>query len=702
MLERLVKFLYIVLSPALVLASILLIHPAMLERWNMSTIGGSEGDGGLYVWLTQSFHFHPLQALTFESNTLYPYPLTRAWSDSFLLPSIAVHILAEFGTPLHIAYNFVIMSALVLNGVATQALARAVAAPRLAALAAAILFANCSYIFGNLGHPQLMFFFWAPLSWSLIIGRPPRFVPWLLAGLCTSASFYCSVYFSIFGVLGAALIMVLRLAGRSMPVIHAITAGLAFAVGLLPILPAVPSYLAIEGAFGSRQLFEAAAFSASGISFVSFSSFNDLFGATASWTNAEATLCAGYLVTVVALWFALYSSRERSMAWTYLNGALVAVTLVASSIRGYGELPHLICAAALWGLLLAAPTLCIRERTLGSLLYCVVVVFFVLSMGPGGAEVNNEPMHAPLAYVWGHVPGFDSIRAVARYGIVVVMGLCIASCWAVSSLDRGSKALSFILLLVFLVGGLFENRISTFPLDPPLPPPKAFAALATRAGEDVAALALPFTGRNEKGEISWSRIATLNSKYAIWGAPFTFKLVNGYSGQRSRLQYALAEKLLSFPSADSLYEVSRVCGVEWIIIVPSLEKEWNEAKFKEDLKAFSAYLSIVETYPDGSILLKLIPTTTVSGGKPVTLLAPEGRDLSIKARAKGSSCTLKAYQLSRGEGRNDKPSHRIALTVDQETSVKLQNATPTGAGAPTAFQLEVEGACEASLACSLR
>jgi hypothetical protein len=215
-------------------------------------------------------------------------------------------------------------------------------------------------------------------------------------------------------------------------------------------------------------------------------------------------------------------------------------------------------------------------------------------------------------------------------------------------------------------------------------------------------LALPFTGRNEKGEISWSRIATLNSKYAIWGAPFSFKLVNGYSGQRSRLQYALAEGLLSFPSAESLKEVGRVCGLEWIIVVPSLEKEWNEAKFKEDLKAFSSSLSLVESFADRSLLLKVNPTATISEGKPVTFLAPEGRDLFLKVRAKGASCTLKAYQLSRGEGRNDKPSHRIALSGDQETSVKLQNATPTGAGAPIAFQLEVDGACEASLSCSLR
>lgn len=702
MLERLIKFLYIILSPGIVLASILLIHPAILERWSMSTLGGSEGDGGLYVWLTQSFHFHPSEALSFESNTLYPYPLTRAWSDSFLLPSIAVHLLAEFGTPLHIAYNFIIMSALVLNGVATQALARAVAAPRLAALGAGVLFANCSYIFGNLGHPQLMFFFWVPLSWSLIIGSSPRVERWLLAGLCTSASFYCSVYFSIFGVMGAGLIMLLRLAGRSMPIVGAITSGLGFTVGLLPILPAVPSYLAIEGAFGSRQLFEAAAFSASGVSFFSFSSFNDLLGATASWTHAEATLCAGYIVTVVALWFVFRSSRERSSTLTYLNGALIAVALLTSSIRGYGEFPYLACAGALWGLLLVAPTLCIRERTLGSLLYCIAVVFFVFSLGPGGESVKNEPMHAPLAYVWGHVPGFDSIRAVARYGIVVIMGLCIGSCWGVSSLYKRSQLLSFVLLVVFLAGGLFENRISTFPLDPPLPPPQAFTALATRAGEDAAVLALPFTGRNEKGEISWSRIATLNSKYAIWGAPFSFKLVNGYSGQRSRLQYALAEGLLSFPSVESLKEVGRVCGLEWIIVVPSLEKEWNEAKFKEDLKAFSSSLSLVESFADRSLLLKVNPTATISEGKPVTFLAPEGRDLFLKVRAKGASCTLKAYQLSRGEGRNDKPSHRIALSGDQETSVKLQNATPTGAGAPTAFQLEVDGACEASLSCSLR
>jgi hypothetical protein len=68
------------------------------------------------------------------------------------------------GVSLTAAYNIVLTSALGMNAAASYGLAQRVGVSAPYAAAVGILFANSSFFMGNLGHPQLLFFFWVPLA----------------------------------------------------------------------------------------------------------------------------------------------------------------------------------------------------------------------------------------------------------------------------------------------------------------------------------------------------------------------------------------------------------------------------------------------------------------------------------------------------------------------------------------------------------
>lgn len=685
------------LSALFVLASILALHPVIVRFFSTHYLGGSEGDGGLYVWLASSFHADPSQALAFETGALYPYGLTRAWSDSFLLPSAFVHLLALLGFSLPVAYNVVTLAALTLNGTATARLARAFGASAPLSLAAGVSFANSSYIFGNLGHPQLLYFFWVPLAWSLVVSRPESRRRWCLAGLCTAASFYCAVYFAVFAALGLGLIAALSALSERISLKQMTLAGIALAIGLLPIAYALPAYLAVQEAFGERHLYEAAAFAATGLSYLAFSSLNSLWGQTSSFTQPEATLCSGYLITALALVAAVARSWRRAAFLCTANGALIATVLVASSVKGHGPLPHIIAGLTAWATLLAAVLMVYRLRSPAALLYAIAAVFFVLSLGPGGEQVKDEPMWAPLSTLWDLLPGIAAIRAVGRYGAVVVMSINIAAALSLSALR--SKTLQAALGGALFLCTIGENSVSAFSFDPIAPTPPAFAALSKRLSPDEPAIVLPFASRAENGEVSWRNLALLNTKYSLWATPLGIRLVNGYSGQRSRLQYDLSESLLSFPSSESVAQLARVCGLRRIVVLPGLIPDWDAKRFEAQLSSFSNSLSVEERLPDGSLILSLNASTEVSPERSQpTFLVPSGRSSTISHFGAGGErgCTFTATAVSEpGKGTVTPDSWRSVL---REGPLNLP-ALARGVR-PVTFKLSPSEGCSVTVRCA--
>jgi hypothetical protein len=614
-------------------------------------IGGSQGDGGLYVWLTASFHHFPNLALRGESHVFYPYPLTRAWSDSFLLPSALASVLLSCGVSLAAAYNTVYIAALVFNGLGVLALCRALAVEWMPSFFAAAAFACSSYLTGNFGHPQLQFFFWVPLAWACVIGsRNSSMLRWFVAGLCVAASFYCAVYYAIFAALGLGVIWLfsLQLDWRSFK-----EAGLrasAMGLGALPIAWLLPSYLQVKDTFGSRGLYEADAFAASGLSYLSFPAFNWLFGFTSQWTHTEATLCAGFLVLCAAL---AHVARERQklslLSFSIL--LLASLTLVcASSVVDVGIASELLTALSGWVVLLVVCTYAVRTRSPRALFAALIALFFVLSFGPAGNPTKGEPALAPFTILYSLMPGMDSVRAVSRFGSVVIMGVYITAALALGSLFKGTRLRRTAWCALLLGITMLENYTPVFPLDPLSPRPAAFDSLEQAAQPHDAAIALPFAGELEKGRVkSWSESATLSTRYALWSASSGIPFVNGYSGQRPKLSMELPEALRSFPSAESFDWLSRICGLRWIIVVPSLFKSWDQPLFEQRLQDNKDRFSLVATGADGSMLIRIDPWTTTSS----PIFTPPSSPLLLEFQAPSASgCAASVYELGRDEGNN--------------------------------------------------
>lgn len=612
-----------ILTTTLVLVSVCALHPQFVTLLSTHFIGGALGDGGLYVWLASTFHADPWAALTFDTNGFYPYPTTRAWSDLFFIPSSIIHLLMLGGLSLESAYNITALLAITLNGVALAALARSLGASLIASVCAGVAFANSSYLIGNAGHPQLLYIFWIPLCWNFALVTSSRATRWILAGLTITGAFYCSVYYAVFAATGVAFILALRLITRQLAFRQTLRAGALLLIGLLPTIYSVPAYLSVKEAFGHRGLHEAEAFAASGLSYLSFSSFHPLFGTTSAWTHGEATLCVGYAL-LAALTIGALSQLRRRMTLPVLVFILSSAALCVSSSRvDPSSTSEWTTNISAWIALLAALTVAIRSPSARTILFAVVAVFFVVSFGPGGNHHKHEPAFAPLTLFYSLVPGFDAIRATGRCGSIVVMGLFLAFSLLLTQLERAT--IRGWILASFLLTALtvYENYIPHPPLDPARKPPLAVEGLRARIAPDEAVLFLPFSNTAERGRIqSWTDFAILNTQYTQWTAPLRIKTINGYSGQRSKIINELPPLLASFPAGEWSSYLARICGASWIVVTPEWGDRLSAAPLPEGV-------SLVEQFSDSSALLRVSKAVGVTPNSPELLFAPRTPTLSL-------------------------------------------------------------------------
>lgn len=663
-------------------------------------IGGTQGDSGLYVWLASSFHTAPMQALNGESSILYPYPLTRTWSDSFLLPSAIVSLFMSCGLPLESSYNIVFIAALVCNGLGVMALAYTLGLSWIPAFCAGSALACCSYLTGNFGHPQLQFFFWVPLAWACVLGahdsRPLR---WFVAGLCVSASFYCAVYYALFAALGLGVISLVSFRPNRQLVHATVLRVAALGLGLLPIGWLLPSYLKVKSLFGSRGLYEADAFAASGLSYLSFPSFNWLFGRTSHWTHNEATLCVGFVCLCVAAVYLILDLRRHSKRYQAFLSIAVALLVCASSIVDKGATSEIVIALSAWVVLALVTIRAVKAPSPIHIFAAIVALFFVLSFGPAGNPSKGEPALAPFTALYYLVPGIDAVRAVSRCGIVVIMGIYIFAAHAVGTLFERKRLLSNTLCALLLGITLLENYTPIFPLDPLPPRPEAFETLGRTAHLNEAAIALPFAGELEKGRVkSWSEFATLNTRYALWGTPLQTPLVNGYSGQQSKLMMELPAALREFPSLEAHEWLSRICGLRWIIVVPSLFRDWNHAIFERRLLEHKDRFLLEATGSDGSLLIRLEPWTETA--KP--FFAPTAKALRFDFLPSSPECAVEIYALERAQQNIVKERLLMKAPIRSSSSSPMLQIAPnqTQPGYPQVLQVRT-AACSTVFQCSI-
>jgi hypothetical protein len=644
-------------------------------------IGGATRDAGLYYWLVRDFAIAPLIALWGESSAFYPYGLSRAWSDNFLIPSMISWVFTACGLGAVLSYNLLLLGAGFANGACTFLALRSVRLSATSSFCGALAFQSLSYFTTNLGHPQLQFAFFLPLAVliSVRLVRSPNGGPALAFGLLLSTSLLTTAYYSIFvALVGFMTATASLLLNAERPAMRARWRQLLLvACGVAPALLAAPFYAAVGHVFSSRGLYEAYYFSAQPFSFFSYGPFHRYFSGSASWSHPEGWLGGGAALLLAAAIAAFLLrrifTRPSLLCFVVFIGSLAFLTLWKGRI---------VQGLASWTLVLSAMGIvwCWRRRGSEpdrSAALFIATAFLCFTLGTAlafGPLGNPEKGHYPLgifAAFYAAFPGFDALRAVARFGLLGLMGLSLVTAGALDAVSLRYSSGGRILALLLCVAILFEAQHSAFPIETVPPAPQL---LQTEIPEGSRAIFLPLSVGTKGGSVeSWGEYARLATTFMIWGAERGLKIVNGYSGQRSKLMLELPADTESFPSKRSMLRLSSIAGLEFIVVVAS---EMRDPLWRSRIAEYSEQLGVVSEDPAGNLLLRFSPRLSVGPESPTALLLPANGAALVKVTLDGAPECPTRWGLAESPAPSDL---RFALdhgqhAFESELTIRLAHA----------------------------
>jgi len=605
---------------------------------NSLYIGGSQGDAGLYLWLTKSNARDLFTQPWFNTMAFYPYTRTLAWSDNFILPSLVLWPVTSAGVSHVLAWNLMLLSVIFLNGYFTYRLCFRLCGNHLAALVSGAILMNLSSLGAKLGQPQLQFIFWAPLGLSFLFHwlARPSFRPAFMSGLTLTACFLCTVYYAIFMVL--LFFAILSASFILKPGRFTIKSTLSLAGGLLtgiaPLLLFIAPYLDVRATFGRRAIYEAHYFSATAASYLSAPPINLLYRFTAGLSFEEAHLFPGVLVLALTVMAYLRFSDARKL---FKASLLFAACFLLSSFFSLsflhevssGPWPNYLCALGLWCSLAAFIRLLYRlgrlEREvgfhimtnrglIGAFLFAALL-FFTLSLGPQGNPEKGHLAFAPFMLFYKILPGFDCVRAISRIGVFALFCLSVVLS-IVLTFFQAQKSWTPAALLIVLLGALLENTNQLLPLETQKPAPLVFEYLATQHNRNQAVVVLPWTtALAPNGQVkSWRDFAINNTIFMNWAFPLARPLVNGYSGQRSHLMLRLPADTWLFPDRLSLKTLGKIAGLRYIVFISALKPGFNPTTFLRQAAALAPELKYLYGDSDGNYLFEFNALTRIDDG----------------------------------------------------------------------------------------
>jgi hypothetical protein len=435
----------------------------------------------------------------FDGNIFHPERRTLAYTDAVLLPGVAAAPLHWLGIPNVLIYNTLLLSGFALSGAGVYLLVRRLTGSAAAAWLSGIVFAFVPYRFAHYEHLELQLAFWMPLGlWSLhrtLDTGKKRYG--LLTGALAAAqalsSLYYGIFFGLYLVVVGGVLLLSQPRGARVPQLRALGLG-----GILAVLLAAPytiPYYANREVVGTRSEAEVMRYSAVPQDYFSTPSTNLLYGWTANPDiDAERYLFPGVLALVLA-----------------------ALALVSPARR--------IVTAYILGLVFA----------------------FDASLGLNGHF-----------YPWAHssLPGFEGLRAPARFGILVALSLAVLGGYGAARLlsmvpPARRSLLAVALGVVLLAEYATAVRLFTVP-----EPPAVYAWLRQQPSSVVVELPVPLP----------DNLGTIHDGlYMYFSITHRHRLVNGYSGFYPPSYLRLLDVMRTFPDDRSLGAL-RGMGVEHLIV----------------------------------------------------------------------------------------------------------------------------------------
>jgi hypothetical protein len=503
----------------LALALVFYVAVALVHTWPLALhlsdrLAGDAGDPALNTWiLWWNATARPLSPVWWDGLGFWPTGHTLAFSEHLLgFAWLTTPIIWLGGSPA-LAHNVAWLISFPLSAWTAHLLVWRLTGRHDAGVVAGLAFGFAPIRAGHLAHLQVLTTWWMPVA---LVGlhefwqtRRLRWLAlfaaaWLLQSLSNN---YYALFLSVLVALWLAWFGLRREAiGRLA------AASLASVVAALPLLPLVAGYSAAHGLHGMRRgLDEAALFSADLAAFFNAPRLLWLWGWLQSENATERELFAGLTAVLLLVWATFARRRALRIApaepgpippgpvqpgWARpLRRALIGAGLGTAALAlwlwsdgreriALGPLsistrhPHktmTVATAMLAGAVALAPGVwrALRQRTVFGFYVAACLACLVLSVGPELRFLDTKILYrAPYALLFEFVPGFEGVRAPARFAVLTTLCLSIAAGLAFARVVSGNHRhrrwiAGAVGLALILEGALTRMPLADLPDAPP-------------------------------------------------------------------------------------------------------------------------------------------------------------------------------------------------------------------------------------------
>jgi len=494
---------------------------AVVMTWPMMSAPGQltrldTHDGKFSVW-NVAWVAHALTsdpAHVFDANIFHPQRGTLAYSEANLVAgAMAVPIYALTGNPI-LAHNLVVFVSLALAFVLTWQLVRQLTGSVWAGVPPAAGFAFSAYVSAHTAHIQLLMVFVVPLVlivWHWFEAQPSARRGAVLGVTLTFSVLACAYYGIMMGLaVGFAAVWFAWRRRDPKPYWWGLAAAL-MTVGLT-VAPVAMPYAALraEGVRSELNIDEAIAYSAD-----------------------DRAYMRGHSGPLVHLLPASVRARiddyVGSVGEVLFPGVFVLILCAAGLVLAWPASGR------------AAPS---ADRRLWYFYAALTTVAVWASLGPRGG------LYVWLAEV---IPFMSFLRAPARFGVLVLMGIAIFAGWGAAVWMRRVRRPAWIacLLLALVV---VELRVA-WPLRPVPPVADAYRMLAALPRAGTVVLHFPY----RRGEFF------PHVEQMFWSMWHWQPLVNGYTDHIPQDILDLAIPVNSFPSAEA-FAILKARDVRYVVI----------------------------------------------------------------------------------------------------------------------------------------
>jgi hypothetical protein len=546
-----------------------------LARGLARDIPGDFGDPLLNSWIVSWGATH-LGRGWWNANIYHPHPLALAYSEQ-LLPQ-ALQILPFFALTRNpiLCYNLLFLSTFVLSALGMFLFAREITGSREAAFVGGVAYAFAPYRVTSIPHLQVLSAAWAPFALyafrryfdlqqlafttrdvsdttdqsSSTEPSCPSCPLWLTIGVLAwiAQNLSCGYYLFFFSPMIAAYLVweiSMRSLWRNPRVVLAIGGACASAAAVTVVV--MFPYLELRRlGFNPRSLDETARFSADVYAYLTADPNLRAWGPRLHlWPHPEGALFPGLtivLLAAVSVWASLRALRF--LRWPLFgmsgSGLIIVALLLGWSVRLPGvKIAGLPRALAVVGVLCAVVLIGSRRvrAALRAFLgapagfFALVALFaIVMSWGPSIHARGRDVAPANLySFFYAFVPGFDGLRAPARFAMVASFALAALAALGVAPVARNRRSVpalaSMLILIESFAAPIPLNQNSIEYVQPGLAPlpasvwpvPEVYRGVATLPA-DAAIIELPL------GEPAF------DVRYVFYSTTHWRPLVNGYSG----------------------------------------------------------------------------------------------------------------------------------------------------------------------------